>query len=108
MAARDRSYPGEGALRSGRRRVMVGAIWISLPFMALGSMLEITEGSYLVGLAAAIQVAFHAGGLVFLGLRPQWIGPILMVMFTYDILGEVWTSYLYGGLVLAVARSSGR
>ena len=93
------SYPGEDELKSGRRRVIVGAIWVSLPFIALSSALDVAEGLYLVALVVAIQAAFHLGGLVLIGTRPAWIAPILAVVFAYDVIGEVLSSYLYGGLV---------
>jgi adenylate cyclase len=93
------SYPGEDELRSGRRRVIIGAIWVSLPFIALSSVLDVAEGVYLVAVVVAVQAAFHLGGLVAIGIRPAWIAPVLAVVFAYDVLGEVLASYLYGGLV---------
>jgi len=78
---------------------MVGAIWVSLPFIILSFGLDIAEGVHLVALVVAIQAAVHLGGLVLLGMRPVWIAPILALVFAYDVIGEVLVSYLYGGLV---------
>jgi adenylate cyclase len=93
------SYYAEDELKSGKRRVIVGAFWVSLPFIMLSSALDFAEGMYLLALVVGIQAAFHLGSLVFIGLRPAWIAPILTVVFAYDIVAEILSSYLYGGLV---------
>lgn len=93
------SYPGEDELRSGRRRVIVGAIWISLPFIVLSAVLDVGQGVHLAALVVAIQAAVHLGGLVALAIWPVRIALILGVVFAYDIIGEILASYLYGGLV---------
>ena len=96
-------YDGEDELARGRRRVLVGAVWLSLPFIALSSLLKISELAYLVAVAGGLQAAIHLAALFALRIRPKSIGIIFAVVFGYDIVREVLASYLYGGLVPSAA-----
>lgn len=95
------AYEGESELKSGRRRVVVGALWISLPFIAFSATVNLSDGETLVALVVVMQVIMHSGALVSLRQWPHRIVLILGVAFAYDVVGEVAVSYLYGGLVLS-------
>ena len=93
------SYEGETTVDSGRRRIVIGALWVSLPFIVASSLSGFAKGVPLVAILVGIQAVLHLGGLMFLKLRPLWIVAILTVVFAYDVVGELLVSYLYGGLV---------
>jgi class 3 adenylate cyclase len=93
------SYEGEATVDSGRRRIVIGALWVSLPFIVGSSLSGFAKGVPLVAILVGIQAVRHLGGLMFLKLRPLWIVAILSVVFAYDVVGELLVSYLYGGPV---------
>ncbi len=97
-------YEGESELASGRRRVVIGAVWVSLPAIALSSIAKIPAAP-LVASVLMGQVIVHSGALTLLRIRPRRIVLILGIAFTYDVLIEVVISYLYGGLVLSGATT---
>ena len=93
------SYEGETQIDRGRRRIVVGALWISLPFIVASSLFDVADEVPLVAILVGIQAVLHLGGLILVRQRPLWIVPILSVVFAYDVAGELLVSYLYGGLV---------
>lgn len=99
-------HDGENELTRGRRRVIVGAIWLSLPFIAVSGLLDLGERAYLVAAATGVQVLVHAGALVVLRVRPTVLTAVLAAMFAYDIVGELIATYMYGGLTPSAATIS--
>lgn len=93
------SYADEDELRSGRRRVIVGAIWVSLPFVLLGALFDWLAGAHLAAAVVAVQAIVHLVSLALLRLRPLWIAPVLTGMFAFDVTQEIIVTYLFGGLV---------
>jgi hypothetical protein len=64
------SYEGETPVDSGRRRIVVGALWVSLPFIVASSLSGLAKGVPLVAVIVAIQAILHLSGLIFLKQRP--------------------------------------
>jgi adenylate cyclase len=99
------SYEGEAVIDSGRRRIVIGALWVSFPFIVASSLSGFAKGVPLVAIVVGIQAVLHLGGLMFLKLRPLWIVAILTAVFAYDVAGELLVSYLYGGLVASAGTT---
>ena len=62
------SYEGEAVIDSGRRRIVIGALWVSLPFIVASSLSGFAKGVPLVAIVVGIQAVLHLGGLMFLKL----------------------------------------
>jgi guanylate cyclase len=89
------SYVGETLLERGRRRVIVGVLWLSIVGLALATVGSV--GPW-VTVLNALKALSHIGALVALALAPRLIGPILHTAFAIDLMADVTISILYGGL----------
>ncbi|MGI9646880.1 MAG: adenylate/guanylate cyclase domain-containing protein [Acidimicrobiia bacterium] len=88
-------FEEETADQRGRRRIVVGILWLSAPALALSALN--TAGPWLTVLDL-LKAGAHFGALLAIHLRPNRIGPILFVAFGIDMAADVATSILLGGL----------
>lgn len=88
------SYDGEPRDQRGRRRIVVGILWVSV-FGLLGGI--DAEGGP-VGAVDAIKAGVHLVALLSLWRWPLRITSIFLAMFTIDLCLDVILSFLYGGL----------
>ncbi|NND02592.1 MAG: adenylate/guanylate cyclase domain-containing protein [Acidimicrobiia bacterium] len=89
------SYEGESPDQKGRRRIIVGALWVSILPIALAAVLS--SGTWLV-VAGAIQTSAHFAALILLRLMPHRFAVIINLVFAVDIASDVGDSILLGGL----------
>lgn len=88
-------FQGETADQRGRRRIVVGILWLSSVGLALGALSA--EGAW-VGAMDFLKVGSHLGALLALRLFPRRLGPILFVAFGLDLIADVISSVMLGGL----------
>jgi guanylate cyclase len=87
-------YPGEGAEDRGRRRIMVGAVWFSLPFVTLAGLDGPADWVRVLDFGKAF---LHLGGLLVLRRFPRRFRPVLHGIFAGDVATDVAITVLLGG-----------
>jgi len=93
------TYPGETDTDRGRRRLFVGVLWVSLPLLSFWTVVKLAAGQPLSALTVGVQVILHIGALFAVRARPDLLRVIVVVVFSYEIVSEVATTYLFGGLL---------
>lgn len=88
-------FQGETADQQGRRRIVVGILWLSSVGLALGALSQ--EGAW-VGAMDFLKVGSHLGALLALRFFPRRLGLILFVAFGLDLIADVISSVMLGGL----------
>lgn len=88
-------FQGETADQQGRRRIVVGILWLSSVGLALGALSA--EGAW-VGAMDFLKVGSHLGALLALRFFPRRLGLILFVAFGLDLIADVISSVMLGGL----------
>ncbi len=89
------AYEGEDADQAGRRRVMVGALWYSIPFVALAGLGVV---GFWMGVAIFAKPLAHALALVMLKLFPRSFRPAFRMVFSADLVSDLAVTFLLGGL----------
>ena len=87
-------FEGESADQRGRRRIVVGILWLSsigLTLSGLGA-----EGPW-VATMDLLKVGSHLGALLALRFLPRRLAPILFVASGIDLMADVAASLLLGG-----------
>jgi guanylate cyclase len=87
-------YKGETRDQRGRRRIVVGILWVSVPGLvgaALGG-----EGAWLVGLDG-LKAATHLGVLLLLWVWPRRIVALFLALSFIDLGADVAMSLILGG-----------
>jgi guanylate cyclase len=93
------AYPEEPQIDRGRRRLFVGALWVSLLILGLFTILRLLAREPLAALVVGMQFTIHLGVLLALRARPHWLVALANVVFTYAAAAELMNSYLYGGIL---------
>jgi guanylate cyclase len=88
-------FAGETVDQRGRRRIIVGILWLSAVGLSLGALSG--EGPW-VSAMDALKAASHMGALAALRFFPRRIAPILHVALGLDLFADVTSSVLLGGL----------
>jgi len=88
-------FEGESADQRGRRRIVVGILLLSSVGLVLG--LQSAEGGWIAAMDF-LKAGSHLGALVALRLFPRRLGPILFVAFGIDLIADVISSVMLGGL----------
>ena len=89
------AYEGEDADQAGRRRIMVGTLWFSIPFVALAGL---GEGGFWLVVATLFKPLGHALALVVLKLFPGSFRPAFRMVFAADLTTDLAVTFLVGGL----------
>lgn len=88
-------YPEEPLHQRGRRRVIVGAIGYSLPFVALATL---GAPGFWVAVVYGFKVVAHFGGLLVLRRYPKLYRPVFHSIFAADLTVDLAATFLLGGL----------
>ena len=94
------AYPDEPEERRGRRRIFVGALWYSIPFIAtipFAASLR-NDRYWVVAVLAGIAVV-NLGVLVALKLYPRRYVGIIQVTFATNVVGSATIAVIQGGLI---------
>ena len=89
------AYPGEASNQRGKRRIIVGALWFSLPPILLSALAEEGAGLIASGLG---QTVVHLGALLLMRRYPQLFRIAIYGVFTGDIASDMIDTLLTGGL----------
>jgi len=89
------AYEGEDADQAGRRRIMVGALWYSIPFVALASLGAV---GFWLGVALLFKPLAHALALVVVKVFPGSFRPTFRMVFAADLTTDLAVTFLLGGL----------
>lgn len=89
------AFEGEGTDQAGRRRVMVGAVWYSIPFVALAGLDSV---GLWVTVAVVGKAVAHGLALVALKLFPRSFRPVFHGVFAADVVSDLTVTFVLGGL----------
>ena len=89
------AYEGEDADQAGRRRVMVGTLGYSIPFVALAVL---GADGFWMGVALFAKPLAHALALVAVKLFPGSFRPAFRMVFVADLTTDLAVTFLVGGL----------
>jgi len=89
------AFEGEDTDQAGRRRVMVGAVWYSIPFVALAGLGSV---GFWVTVAVVGKAVAHGLALVVLKLFPRSFRPVFHGVFAADVVSDLTVTFVLGGL----------
>ena len=87
-------YEGETRDQRGRRRIIVGILWVSVPFISLSA--TGAEGAW-VSAMDLVKALSHLGALLALWAWPRRIAVIIQIALGVDLVADVTASVLLGG-----------
>lgn len=94
------AYPDEPERRRGGRRILVGAMWYSIPFIAVFSVAgPMREGRIWVGVVLWSIGVVNLAVLIALKLYPRSYETITRVAFVANVAGSSIIAIIQGGLI---------
>ena len=101
------AYPGETEERRGQRRIIVGALWFSLPFIAVFSLVVLLrEDRFWVGVVLWSIASINLAVLVALKIYPRHYEQIISVSFVANVAGSATIAIIQGGLIPSAVNNA--
>lgn len=101
------AHPGEAEERRGQRRIIVGALWFSLPFIAAFSLIVVLrEERFWVGVVLWSIGVVNMAVLSALKVYPRHYERIISVAFVANVAGSATIAIIQGGLIPSAVNNA--
>ena len=92
------AYPEEPSIQRGKRRIVVGLVWATLPFLALTTVGFASEGKPWLAVLFLFGTADAVATLLLLRLRPLWFKWIVNAQFLLILVEPLVETVMRGGI----------